>query len=387
MALFKCLLDVAVRIQYDFIAWHQRQHLQHPSHFKCKTCSIGTVDKYQKIVLPNRVMNINVVHPTLFSNLNTLSQRFINIVKHRKGLTRLDVSNIAISLLSFCNSRNTITAIDDLVALSTCIFKFYETTKTFNAEFIKCTITREDQVETMRRLFNTEIPFNSNMSSAIYKMLLTDRFLPDMCISLLIRRIYNRNDLLANLLDDCKKDEAFELTLSEHVKSLICLTSHDCNAVLSIDDDYRYSVFCSSCSCDFITADLWVKETKVILPIPFVENDALSDYYMNNILKLIQSTQLLVRLNVVQCLPAICYRHSHVLCSAENLHWTNAFNDNELASKFQFLQIVPRIIDAINVSSTNISFVICENFPFRFRHQISTERSKIVPSKRAWRNY
>lgn len=357
MTIFKCLLEVSIRVQHNFIAWHQRQHLKHLNNFKCDACSISKVDKYEKIVLSDRVTNINIVHPTLLSNLGTLSRRFINIVKKRKGLTRLDVSNIAILLLSFYNSRSTVSDIDDLFALSTCIFKFYEATKKFNAEFTNCTITREDQIRTMRRLFNIEIPFSSNVSSAIFKLLLTEKFLPDLCISLVIRRIYNLNDLLANLLDDCMRDPLFESILSEHVKSLICLTSHNCIAVLCIDDDYRYSVFCNACSCDFIIDDhLKETESKVILPIQYTENDALSNYYINNILKLIKSNQLLVRVNIVQCLPAICFRHSHVLCSTENMYWTNVFNDKELAFNFQFLQIVPRIIDAINVMTTNCFF-------------------------------
>lgn len=358
MTHFKCLLEVSIRVQHKFIAWHQRQHIKNRNNFKCDTCSSSKVDKNQKIVPFDRATNTNAVHRTLLSNLSTLSRRFINIVKRRKGLTKLDVSNIAILLLSFYRPGSTAIEIDDLFALSTCIFKFYDATKKFNAELTNCTITRDDQVRTMRHLFNIEIPLNSTISSAIFKLLLAEKFLPDLCISLAVRRIYNLNELLANLLDDRTKDALFESILSEHVKSLICLTSHNCVAVLHVDDDYRYSVFCDAC----IDGHLNETESKVLIPTQFVENDALSDYYMNNILRLIQSNQLLVRLNIVQCLPAICFRHSHVLCSTENLYWTNVFNDKELAFEFKFLQIIPRIIDAINVMSTNFFDFLCVNF-------------------------
>lgn len=347
------MLEVTVRIQHNFIAWHQRQHLIDTNGFKCDTCSISKDNNVQKIVLPNRVVNINVVHPTLLSNLTILSHRFVNMVKLKKGLSRSDVSSIAISLLSFFNSKNTVSDIDRLLALSTCLFSCYDETKKFNAEFADCTCSREDKIRTMRRFFSTDFVLNSNISNAVYKMLLTEKFLPDMCISLVILKIYNRNDLLENLFDDCARDSSFELSLSEHMLSLICLTSHKCNAVFSIDNDYQYSVFCNSCSPNSMKDDHLKDATPGILqPIEFAENSKLSDLYVEHILRLVQSNQLPVRLNIVKCLPAICLHHSHLLCATKNLFWTNIFNDKELACKFEFLQIIPRIIDGINVSWT-----------------------------------
>lgn len=354
------LLDVCVRVRHNFIAWHQRQHLHHINDFKCKTCSISNEINYQKIALPNRVTNIAIVQPTLLSNLSILSQRFVNIVKKKNCFGRLDVSNVAISLLSLCSPTNTVTVIDDLLALSICIFNVNDATTKLNVEFTSRPISREDRIRTMQRFFNTEIPLNPNTSNAIFKMLLTDKFLPDMCISLMIRKTYNRSDLLQNLFDDCMNDPSFKLILSEHMMSLICITSHNCNAVLTIDNDYQlaFAVVCNSCNSDGISDGCLLDTVAgIIRPIQFAENDTLSDGYVECILRLVQSNQLRVRLNIVQCLPALCCRHSHVLCTTNNLYWTDIFNDIELAIDFKFLQVIPRIIDGINVNY-KIFFVV-----------------------------
>lgn len=353
------LLEVCFRVRHNFVAWHQRQHFKHGNDFKCKTCSISKESKFKKIVLPNRVAKVSVsCTPMLLRNLSTLSQRFLNIVKKKKCLRRFDVSNIAVLLLSLCSSvKNTISVIDDLLALSTCIFNFYSG----SADFTNEPITREDKIRMMRRFFSTEIPLNSSISNAIFKMLLNEKFVPDMCISLIIQGTYNRSDLLKKLFNDYILDPSLELTVSEHMMSLICLTSHNCNAVLANDNEYKYSVICNSCNSDLFTDDHWLDTTHgIVQSIQFVENDTLDERYVDCILKLVQSNQLRVRLNVVKCLPAICFRHSHVLCSPRNLFWTDIFNDNELALTFQFLQIIPQIIDGINVMQTKF-----DNFKFR----------------------
>lgn len=338
---------MSLRIQNNFIAWHQRQHIHQANNYQCEICSVSTVAKYQTIVLPYRVMKIRIVYPTLLSNLNTLSHRFINILKRKKGFKKLDISEIAILLLSFWNSKDTIDVTEDLLALSTCIFIFYDLTKRINAEFSNPTISREDIISTMPRLFNIKIPFNSSILNAIFNALLTEKFLPDICINLIIRKMYDQSDILANLFDGSTKDSSFELILSEHIKSLICLTSHNCNVLMSINNDCKYSVFCNSCDGDFIIDD---HLNEIIVPITFNDIAVLSDQYVEEILKFFQSDESRVRLNMTTCLPAICSRHSHVLCSAENLYWTNVYNDEQLAAKVEFLKVIPGTIDAINVN-------------------------------------
>lgn len=345
MTLLKHLLDVSVRVQNNFIGWHQSQHLQQKNNSPCRTCSNTTDDNQHTIFLPNGVTNISIAYPTILINLSVLSHRFVNIVKKKKGLMGLDVSTIAILLLSFWNSKKDINDIEELLVLSTCIFKFYDPTNSLNTEFSNVPISREDKMMTLRRLINIKVPLNSKISSAIFNMLLTEKFLAGICIGLVIQNIYNIRDILASLFDDGVKEPSFELMLSERIKFLICLTSHNCNALLSIRDDYQYSVVCNTCNHDF-NADQ--QSTEIILPIN--STNILSDQYVEHILKLLESKQSRVRLNIAQCLPALCYKHAHVLCSTEDLAWTNIFHDDHLASKFEFLETIPRILDAIHVS-------------------------------------
>lgn len=267
---------------------------------------------------------------------------------------RWDVANAAISLLSFRDSNVTSRDIEDLSALTTCIYDFHDAVETFNSEFANGTITRENRLNILRRLIHHEIPFNSYILNYIHGLLLAENFLPDLYIILLVRRTFNCSELLHSLFDGYLTDPSLELVLSEHILSLICLTLHHCNvSIRCVDDnDYQYSVFCHSCKSNRIDGDKNSNETTsgVILPIPATQDVTLTDEQLECILRLLMSEHLNVRLNTVKCLPAICHSHSHVLCATKNLCWTNIFNDNEMARNFQFLKIIPRIVNGINVN-------------------------------------
>ncbi|KAJ6637162.1 Serine/threonine-protein kinase ATR [Pseudolycoriella hygida] len=354
LTLFRHMLEMCVSVQNKFIAWHQKQHLNQNDDFECETCSVNKEKKQQNFILSKRMVKIIIVRPTLLNNLKTLSQKFITIVKEKKSLSRWDVSNISILLLSFFNSSSSVSDIHELVVLSTCVFNFYDEVRTFSPHFTNSTTSREDKIRVLRSLFNADISFNSNILDAIFQMLLIEKMLPDVCISLMMRRIYNFSDLLTKLFDGCMEDASFGASVSEYLNSLICLTSHGSVVLMSADNGNKCSVYCSYCNTDFNIDDfLNCTEPSIILPFENVDNETLSDHHVERILKFIQSDQLCVRLNVVKCFPAICFRHSHVLCCPNNSYWTNIFNDSELTFKFEFVQNVPKIVSAINNSNVN----------------------------------
>ncbi|KAG4077877.1 hypothetical protein HA402_013811 [Bradysia odoriphaga] len=346
--LFNYLLEMCLRVRHNFIAWHQIQHLNLTNDSDCKICTITHDSKHQQFILGNRTTTINMVHPTILGNISTLSHRFVNIVKKKKCLMRLDVSSAAVSLLSFCDPNDPTSDIRDLLALTMCIYDFYNVVETFRSEFVNSTIARVDKINILRRLLHHEIHLNPDILNAIQRMVFAEKFLSDLYIILLVRRAFNRTELLQNLFDGYLNDPALESVLSENMLSLICLTLHNCNAsICSVDNDYQYSVSCNACNGD----NLNETTTRIMLPITVTQNDALSDEHLECILRLMQSDQLTVRLNIVKCLPAICHNHSHVLCATKNLFWTNIFNDGELAKNLKFLKIIPRIVNGINNSN------------------------------------
>lgn len=355
--LFNYLLEMCLRVRHNFIACHQQQHLTLANNSDCKTCTITNDNKHQKFVLGHRTatININDVRPTILGNFSTLAHRFVNIVKKKKCLTRLDVSTVAVSLLSFGDSSDLTTSDSrDILALTTCIYDFYDLVERFHSEFVNSTITRANKIKNLRRLLHQEIALSTEISTAIYRMVLTENLLPDLYLILLIRRTFNRSEMLHNLFNGYFNEPSLGSVLSEHMLSLICLTLHNCNAsVSSVDDnDYRYSVSCNSCKSDCIAGNNSNERTAgiIMIPISMELNDALSDEHLETILQLVLSEQLDVRLNIVKCMPAICHNHAHVLCATKNLYWTNIFNDDELAKNFRFLKIIPRIVDGINVN-------------------------------------
>lgn len=396
--LFRHLLEIALRVRHNFIAWHQNQHLTiQAGDFQCKTCSGSSESSTETISLPNRVVKMKVVQPTLMNNIEKLSSLFVNLLKKFKCLSRLDVSNASISLLSFMGPNATDEHATHLLSLAMCLYPCYDTLKEFNFEFSNCTATRDDQIRTLQRFFHAEIPLTRQMTDVVFEMLMEEKLLPDMCVSLMIRSAtegYNRNDLLRHLFDEqMLNDPLYALSLSEHIVSLVCLSAHNCNcdAVWDSEKGYQYSVFCNSCK----SANIDRRSEKgttlgIVSPIPFAENDTLSDRHVECILKMLQSSQLPVRLNVVQCLPALCCRHSHLLCSTGSLHWTNIFTDNDLALNYQFLKVIPRIVDGINVNYLPRSPLnqpwLTFTLPFRCSIPIWISSSKIVQCNRVWRN-
>lgn len=345
---------MCLRVRHNFIAWHQRQHLNLTIDSDCKICTTSGDNKQQQFVLGNRApTTINVVYPTIIGNIAPLSHRFVNIVKKKKCLTRLNVANAAISLLSFRDSNDGTTDIGDLLALTMCAYDFYDVVERFNSKFSNDTITRENRISVLRRALHHEIPFDSYMLNYIHRMLLAENLLPDLYIILLVRKVFDCGELLHNLFDGYLCDTSLELVLSEHMLSLICLTLHNCNVLIrSVDgNDYQYTVLCNSCKSNCSEKFYGTASSETILPISAASDVTLSDDQLECILRLLMSEHLTVRLNTVKCLPAICHSHSHVLCATNNLYWTNIFNDIEMAKNFQFLKIIPQIVNGINVNS------------------------------------
>lgn len=342
------LLELSIRVQNNFIAWHQRQHIYNSNNSRCETCSHSTRNNYQNIVLPHGDVTIAVVYPILLNNLQALASCFVTIIKKKKGLIRLDVSNIAISLLSFWNSKDIDNNVSEtLLSLTTCVFGFYDATRRIDVGFANMTAKQEDMLKTIKRLINIKIPFESNALNAIYGMLLTEKFLSKVYISLVIQRMYNPNTMLRDLFNGGVKDDSLDLILSKTVNSLICLTSHNCNGLLNIENDHIYSVICNLCDCD---TSINEHVEGVFIPVVFTDNYMLNEQSMNQILRLFQSTESSVRLNMVDCLPAICSRHSNMMCSTENLYWTNLFDDDCLEIKISLAKVIQRVVDALQVN-------------------------------------